>query len=335
MGGEGSGKSEVLLNITAQCVLPCMWCGMEIGGKEVEVVWVCTDYKFDVLRLVAVLEGKVCDKLSRGNKDNTATERHFQGLLTFAGQFHSPGVASSRTVTQQWEQSMGIESNTDYQTLITFCLSRVHVIYCNSSTDLGVTLQSLRQSFLPACPNVCALVLDNVTEFYWVDRVETGSVRGSEVKQSVWVDALRVLVEEHHMVVFAARSLLFSETTTASRRDRQASEDGGGGKVCVVPVPLPALIYIKAENTSVQCVVNIPLGFSFVTARWILCFLTSTLQSVSSRSDDVMCLQWRRMVKYRFLLTSYSTHRTAQRVLPPSTISHNFIVSSQGIKFSS
>ena len=219
MGGEGCGKSEVLLNITAQCVLPRIWCGREVGGREVEVVWVCTDYKFDVLRLVAVLEGKVCGMASESEKNKVASERCLQLLPTPKGQSHSLVDASRPRVTQQ-SAPAGFDPDSDYKTLITSCLSRVHVIYCNSSTELGVTLQSLRHSFLHAHPDVCALVLDNVAEFYWMDRAEAGSVRGSELRQSVWVEALRLVVEEHHLVIFSARPLLFAQTTTQKAKGK-------------------------------------------------------------------------------------------------------------------
>ena len=192
-GGEGSGKSELLLNITAQCVLPRRWCAREIGGREVEVVWVSTDHKFDVLRLVAILEGKVCGQQTSGG-DHT-TQEHMCSLegTTY---FQDSGTREA-------------PRDPDYEDMITSCLSRVHVVYCNSSSELGMTLQSLRLSLLRTHPDVCTLVLDNIAEFYWVDRAV--HVSGSEARQAVWVDTLRVLIEEHHLVVFAAKPLLFAQ----------------------------------------------------------------------------------------------------------------------------
>lgn len=58
-GAEGTGKTELLLNIVAYCILPKVVGSNRNLGKEVEVVYVCTDYKFDLLRLVTVLEAKV------------------------------------------------------------------------------------------------------------------------------------------------------------------------------------------------------------------------------------------------------------------------------------
>ena len=187
-GGEGSGKTEMLLNITAQCVLPRWWGGREVGGKAVEVVWVSTDHKFDVLRLAAILEVK----LHRSDRA--------------AGQGKERGMA--RAVTDI--------TDVDFEGLISTCLSRVHVLYCNSSTELAAALQSLRLSLLRQRPDVCSLVIDNVAEFYWRDRAEAGSVRGCETRQAQWVGTLRSLVEESHVVVFAAKPLLFAQQVSSN-----------------------------------------------------------------------------------------------------------------------
>lgn len=216
IGEEGSGKTEILLNITAQCVLPSSWHGREIGGKEVEVVWVCTDYKFDVLRLVAILEGKVIAIGEKTIERCPSTQRAINSKI---------GTQLQHTVHPA--PSKDPDLKLEYRTLITSCLSRVHIINCNSSTELGVTLQSLRQSFLPAHPDVCALVLDNVAEFYWVDRADAGSTRGSDIKQSVWVNSLHRLIEDHHLVIFAARPLLFARKPITSQRVKLTSEDRG------------------------------------------------------------------------------------------------------------
>ena len=176
-GSEGSGKSEILLNVTAHCVLPKSWKTGRLPGRNVEVVYISTDYKLDLLRLVAILEGKVCG-------DN-------------------PGHHS---------RSKDAVGTSEYRKLIKFCLSRVHVLYCNSSTELVIVLHSLK-TFLHTHPEVCALVLDNVASYYWVDRCE--SVRGgggggvSEYRQHQWVGALGELTREYHLVVFAAKPLLF------------------------------------------------------------------------------------------------------------------------------
>ena len=193
-GGEGSGKSEFLLNIAARCVLPRQWCDREIGGREVEVVWMSTDHKFDILRLVAILEGVVSKAMSCSNDREITQSSNTAGV------------------------SVHERESESYQTLISSSLSRLHVVYCTSSTELALTLQSLRVSFLTAHPDTCAIVLDNVAEFYWTDRAEADSLRGAQVKQCAWVNALHSLVEQHHLVVFSARPFLFSTAAPAQKQ---------------------------------------------------------------------------------------------------------------------
>uniref|UniRef100_A0A7N5JWP2 X-ray repair cross complementing 2 n=1 Tax=Ailuropoda melanoleuca TaxID=9646 RepID=A0A7N5JWP2_AILME len=53
-GPEGTGKTEMLYHFTARCILP-----KSEGGLEVEVLFIDTDYHFDMLRLVTILEHRL------------------------------------------------------------------------------------------------------------------------------------------------------------------------------------------------------------------------------------------------------------------------------------
>ncbi|XP_036102806.1 DNA repair protein XRCC2 isoform X2 [Molossus molossus] len=53
-GPEGTGKTEMLYHIAARCILP-----RAEGGLQVEVLFIDTDYHFDMLRLVTVLEHRL------------------------------------------------------------------------------------------------------------------------------------------------------------------------------------------------------------------------------------------------------------------------------------
>ncbi|XP_019510983.1 PREDICTED: DNA repair protein XRCC2 isoform X2 [Hipposideros armiger] len=55
-GPEGTGKTEMLYHLTARCILP-----KSEGGLEVEVVFIDTDYHFDMLRLVTILEHRLSE----------------------------------------------------------------------------------------------------------------------------------------------------------------------------------------------------------------------------------------------------------------------------------
>uniref|UniRef100_A0A8B9UK88 X-ray repair cross complementing 2 n=2 Tax=Anas TaxID=8835 RepID=A0A8B9UK88_9AVES len=53
-GPEGTGKTEMLYHLVARCIIP-----KSGGGLEVEVMFIDTDYHFDMLRLVTILEHRL------------------------------------------------------------------------------------------------------------------------------------------------------------------------------------------------------------------------------------------------------------------------------------
>ncbi|XP_075684811.1 DNA repair protein XRCC2 [Rhinoderma darwinii] len=53
-GAEGSGKTEMFCHLISRCILP-----VSEGGLQVEVVYIDTDYHFDMLRLVTILEHRL------------------------------------------------------------------------------------------------------------------------------------------------------------------------------------------------------------------------------------------------------------------------------------
>ncbi|XP_010215288.1 PREDICTED: DNA repair protein XRCC2 [Tinamus guttatus] len=53
-GPEGAGKTEMLYHLVARCILP-----KSGGGLEVGVMFIDTDYHFDMLRLVTILEHRL------------------------------------------------------------------------------------------------------------------------------------------------------------------------------------------------------------------------------------------------------------------------------------
>ncbi|KAG9276776.1 DNA repair protein XRCC2 [Astyanax mexicanus] len=97
-GVEGSGKTEMLYHLLTHCILP-----KDSGGLEVEVVFVDTDYHFDMLRLVSILETRLT------------------------------GAAD--------ENADGSESETEEA--VRCCLRRLSVIHCSSSVQLLLTLHYL------------------------------------------------------------------------------------------------------------------------------------------------------------------------------------------------
>ncbi|XP_015281835.1 PREDICTED: DNA repair protein XRCC2 isoform X2 [Gekko japonicus] len=54
-GPEGTGKTEMLYHLIVRCILPKAG-----GGLEVSLLFIDTDFHFDMLRLVTVLEHSLC-----------------------------------------------------------------------------------------------------------------------------------------------------------------------------------------------------------------------------------------------------------------------------------
>ena len=167
-GAEGTAKSELLLNIAAVCVLPKSWQGISLPGRNIDAVFISTDYKLDLRRLVTIIEG--------------ITQSH--------------GV-------QQTPQM-------NCKELIASSLSHLHVVNCDSMDELVLALYSLK-SFLKNHPEVCALFIDSIGTFWWIDKIEKSTGNGVQQK---WTTALVELIREFHLVVFATRPLLTKDITT-------------------------------------------------------------------------------------------------------------------------
>ncbi|NXO05057.1 XRCC2 protein, partial [Rhinopomastus cyanomelas] len=56
-GPEGTGKTEMLYHLVARCIIP-----RAEGGLEAEAMFIDTDYHFDMLRLVTILEHRLAQR---------------------------------------------------------------------------------------------------------------------------------------------------------------------------------------------------------------------------------------------------------------------------------
>ncbi|XP_057589576.1 DNA repair protein XRCC2 [Hippopotamus amphibius kiboko] len=159
-GPEGTGKTEMLYHLTARCILP-----KSEGGLEVEVLFIDTDYHFDMLRLVTILE----HRLSQSSEE-----------------------------------------------IIKNCLGRFFLVYCSSSTQLLLTLYSLETMFC-SHPSLCLLILDGLSAFYWIDRVNGGeSVNLQESTLKKCSQLLEKLVNEYRLVLFATTQSIMQKTSNSA-----------------------------------------------------------------------------------------------------------------------
>ncbi|XP_007469862.1 PREDICTED: DNA repair protein XRCC2-like [Lipotes vexillifer] len=159
-GPEGTGKTEMLYHLTARCILP-----KSEGGLEVEVLFIDTDYHFDILRLVTILEHRVSESSEE---------------------------------------------------IIKYCLGRFFLVYCSSSTQLLLTLYSLETMFC-SHPSLCLLILDSLSAFYWIDRVNGGeSVHLQESTLKKCSQLLEKLVNEYRLALFATTQSIMQKTSSSA-----------------------------------------------------------------------------------------------------------------------
>uniref|UniRef100_A0A8D2IGR3 X-ray repair cross complementing 2 n=1 Tax=Varanus komodoensis TaxID=61221 RepID=A0A8D2IGR3_VARKO len=155
-GPEGTGKTEMLYHLIARCILP-----KSGGGLEVGLLFIDTDFHFDMLRLVTILERR----LSQGTEE-----------------------------------------------MIKQCLRRFFLANCNSSSQLLLTLYSLENMFC-SHPSLCLLIIDSISAFYWIDRVNGGeNLSLQEANLRKCAQFLEKLVREHHLVLFATTQTIMQKS---------------------------------------------------------------------------------------------------------------------------
>lgn len=107
--------------------------------------------------------------------------------------------------------SHGVPS-TQCEGVVTSSLEHLHVVRCCSMEELVITLYSLK-AFLRAHPEVCIMLLDDLTTLWWTEKALNPT---SDVVQRRFVSVLSELISEFHLVVVATR-LLLAKDWTATR----------------------------------------------------------------------------------------------------------------------
>ncbi|XP_029444310.1 DNA repair protein XRCC2 [Rhinatrema bivittatum] len=155
-GPEGTGKTEMFYHLLARCILP------KPEGLQVEVIFIDTDYHFDMLRLVTILE----HRLSQSTEE-----------------------------------------------MIKETLSRLFLVYCNSSIQLLLTLHALESMFC-SHSSLCLLILDSISAFYWIDRNNGGeSFQKQEANLKKCTEFLRKLLKEYQLVLFASTQAIMQKSS--------------------------------------------------------------------------------------------------------------------------
>ncbi|KAI9712232.1 MAG: hypothetical protein M1812_006967 [Candelaria pacifica] len=192
-----SGKTQLLYYITALSVLPAVFQGHALYGKEGAVIVLDTDGRFDVSRLRQVMWHYV---------------RQQQGTRY---------------------QSANPSSDVDVDALLTAALHHIHIFRPQSSASLLATIETLPNYLLSATTHISqnrclqTLLLDSASAFFWQDRMaddqlealaaNEGTNKGSETKAFVqtWqalVRALRYVQSTFGCTIIATNWGLFTNT---------------------------------------------------------------------------------------------------------------------------
>ncbi|XP_063063005.1 DNA repair protein XRCC2 isoform X3 [Engraulis encrasicolus] len=195
-GAEGTGKTEALYHLIVRCLLPA-----NRGGLEVEVVFVDTDYHFDTLRLVTILEARLAQSQTQPCQSSDT-----RGLATAGGRVAEDEDYNDADAEEE---------------LVKACLRRLSVVHCSSSAQMLLSLHYL-ESWVSSRMALCLLVLDSISAFYWQDRCSGGeSVARQETNLRKCAQLLDRLGRDYGIVVFA--------TVHAIMRNYGSSEASGSG----------------------------------------------------------------------------------------------------------
>lgn len=174
-GRSGSGKTEILLNLIAHCVLPEYYNGITFGGAGVEVVFFDNDCKLNLWRLLSIIEYKVLlavyAKLAPTLKDQEL---------------------SHEMVCKQFGDEAG------YESFVRQCLGRLKLCRPKTAFQWFVTVLGLVEAATSQneCPRI--VIVDSLNAFYHYNKSDMES-------------AAKALVElaESNVVIIATKSPLF------------------------------------------------------------------------------------------------------------------------------
>ena len=172
-GEKNCGKTELLLNTIADTILPDQWKSVKLPGRNLSAIFISTNYKFDILRLVCIMENKLKEALQKQNV----------------------------------KLKMCLPSIIEQKSLVTSSLKQCYVFKTSSEDELLSTVDWI-PIFLQRILNVSVVAIDNVAAYYWMERTKHGPAK-YKARQKCLVSSLRKLVQTHHvMLIYTVPSLM-------------------------------------------------------------------------------------------------------------------------------
>lgn len=204
-GYEGTGKSELLLNIVCSIILPKNWIGFPLDGFDASVIFIDTDSKFSIYRLVTIMEKEISSAFERcistGYTDAT--------LETSVNKTDWGDASESKSIKETSRLTPSAPSEEDIENFIKVCLKRLTIIQCSSSSQILLTLHNLENT-ITSDPNIVAIMIDSISAFYWLDRFSGGDNQpAQELNMQRIVAILSKLVYTYNLVLFATKASVF------------------------------------------------------------------------------------------------------------------------------
>lgn len=194
-GVEGCGKTEMLIHLIASSILPKTWKDLALHGCEVSVIFIDTDYHFNLVRLIKVLEQRILKAI-----------RIIQ---------QSHGETNSKALSSYPEKY------NDLNQFVKSCLDRLYIIRCNSSLELLASTASLEQ-LLAAKPGVSIIMIDSIGAFYWVDKSTFGeSSNDQDRNQNRVVLLLSKYVKDFQLILIATKHAIFESSSFDKNSHRE------------------------------------------------------------------------------------------------------------------
>lgn len=173
-GGEGTGKTEILVHLIVRCLLPETWNNIPLHGRDAGVILIDTDLKFSILHLVSRMEKYIYEKAEQ--------------------------IAKKSEI-----ESVGLEN------FIKSCLKKLHIVRCFDSGQLVLTLHNL-ENLVCNEANISVIMLDSISAFYWIDKLNGGdSVPVQEANMKYASEILSKLVNTYNLNLFATKAAVFKK----------------------------------------------------------------------------------------------------------------------------
>jgi hypothetical protein len=159
---SGAGKTQALYYFTAVGILPSVFNGVKLDGRESAVVYIDADGRFDAERLQVVARSIVHKKFRTQSENEVST-----------------GVSAPESVPGYSQQEL--------DALLVTSLQHVHVFRPQSSPALLSTLQSLDRYLFDLSRHYSssrplhAIIIDSASAFFWQDKLHDEVARTEDI----------------------------------------------------------------------------------------------------------------------------------------------------------